>query len=298
MIDEINHQPLDKQPPTRNKFMQMLIRAAAKMRTRDEGGAANFSDLRSKLTNNKDIVEHSTFISAIDKEILNPNLDVFALSQGIFESLKDNFNIPGLSLVIMGSNVHGGAELRKIVKSAESPDFDYTLTSNDNTILENNLGSIKEFIKVFVRDHSKEFGLPDDFEVCEYYDARRTIQNIKNPDEANRIIFDSMSKDKDKDTSSILLYFYPSVPPEINHKNQQYLLEELRNIHKTQPDYWEKISLELISKWKKFHQLKYKHFGKVATPADYRLVSKITGISSEEMAQPFIDLIDSTKLDL
>lgn len=158
----------------------------------------------------------------------------------------------GVSLVLLGSSVGGGAETRKVFETA-TDDLDLGMLT-DLPVGREEGGKISTFLRKELE--GQEHGLhlcPADNPV-----EFRAV-NLKSEDEALALLGENFK------ASKVNLYFVPSFPKEVNEQNKGMILSALTKLASTDPDQWVKVRDALVKDWEKKHHLKPKHLSSPST---------------------------------
>ncbi|SRR5258708_194642 len=302
---------------TKNPFRELVLRLATRNRVHQQiipRGRPAFGDLRKMVKKEREYVEGKAVISELTKDMLIVNEDILPFVNGLSSELRQQFAIPGFSVIISGSNVHGGAEIRKVANTQESADFDFALSADDLVKLNHEQELIRLFVKRFIDQKKKLYHLSESFHSCEKYDGSNIRGNFLDSTSAKNELLSQVRNSTSPwlvNDVGFMVYFYPSSPPEIGEKNRQYILEALRIIYREDEIEWRMVRNYLIENWKEQHILKSKHLydqayltktvSKISpwtgsqSPSEIRLLNRLEKTSSEAMVGPFIRLIDSTK---
>lgn len=208
-------------------------------------------------------------------------------------------------IVLLGSNTHGGAVLRKLTypEGAENStaDLDLGLILNqpiDNFILMD----IGQFIGTALPAISADNSLPSpQFDLHAL--VKYTIEQPQNAEELFEFLafvtkLSTTKPDYVPDswyTRLITLLLQPSFPPEVNIGNRQLVFEALSRIYKLNPEIWEEIVSDIMQNWETMHSLKLKHFGPLDNEGDRLAAQKLAEGSGAIMASKLLTDLENTR---
>lgn len=229
--------------------------------------------------------------------------DFAELADSLGKQLREKFDLPGLALVLIGSGVHGGLQLRKLFSTEGSSDFDWGVVSDrDFADIKlddpNSLDHIVEFVKMGV----KAYAAVKDRELhsCESMNGFEVHeQNILSVQDLLSSILKMKPHEYATLSTQLVFYFQPSFPAEINQRNQEFILNTLRILANADHRKWSTLVSSMVESWKGLHLVKRKHVGR----SNYKINSdelenkkhadlKIS--SAEAMSQRFREMLDTT----
>lgn len=218
------------------------------------------------------------------------------------------------AVVVFGSNAHGGIRIREALSQItgipitagghNNTDFDWGIVSNDVTqdsqiqtrhdIMIESCAEIPEI--------AAKYGLnPYHFVVCGKHNPANNeciATNLANTEDAKALLKKGLWK-------TILIYFQPSIPEEINERNSELILQGLRELYTENSHEWQVAVDGLIKEWKGIHFIKRKHlsasfihkifpFIRKVSKRDSDLANQVELLSRELISLPFERLILST----
>lgn len=177
--------------------------------------------------------------------------------------LEERFPNEGISLLLLGSSLRGGAEVRKVMGTRVG-DVDLGMLSSDEL-----LPDMRRKIEEIITEHLVEKGV--DLELCDYVrPSRFNAVNLRD-------VEDAKSKLNDFFESDLMLFFVPSFPAETNEKNRQFLFEALAEVSIEDPNQWENIYENLVELWTDDHTVKAKHLWSPELTRYYQKRRKLRG---------------------
>ena len=182
-------------PPTKESFGNLVTRLAARMRVH-QGAYKTFGELKATVQNERAYVEQQPILSSLTQEIVSPNEDIQLFIGELTEALRKKFlQLPGLSMIVTGSNVHGGADIRKITNTEGYPDLDYALSADNIVSLNASKNDILRFVKHFIHARRKDFHLPDTFDTHVIPITVETVKNLNDYKDAGNEILLQIQRD-------------------------------------------------------------------------------------------------------
>lgn len=235
----------------------------------------------------------------VDKEVsIEPRMA--EVGSYIYSLISQEFpDVQGV--VLLGSLVHGGAQIRNATGTGKGPDLDWgVITSRPLTFREG--GLITRVVDNHREEMVNKFKLPKDFYPC--LDANpshfRTIA-VQNVDQMTDFLLDkeplddvNPPDDRLRKELNAVMFLLPSFPPEANEKNRQLLLESLRKIAGSDKKRWQEIVKGILNEWKRYHSLSERHFYQTGLPKDTSLIKGIVSQSASAMSGPIQDLLEAT----
>lgn len=220
----------------------------------------------------------------------------------IGEQLQEVFDLPNLGIVLLGSAVHGGSEVRKLFNESKS-DFDWGLVCDSDIATtslsdQNNLRNIADFVDEAIMLFSDHNNVT--LRGCDAMNGITIHEKnlVSTKSLLSEIIQASTADVSTKIPSRLIFFFQPSYPPEINQNNQKIILEMLTLLCKIDHKKWLLLIYHMIEAWKHIHFIKRKHLTKSYGPQlDYDR-SIYEKQSQREMSQPFVNLLNSTNNSL
>ncbi|MBU1457709.1 hypothetical protein KJ845_03320 [Patescibacteria group bacterium] len=171
--------------------------------------------------------------------------------------------ITGLSLVPIGSSVNGGNTLRSLLGTLQNSDLDLALlydgtppSLTKRTQIQNFLGEQFEIAKA-------NTSLPYRFHLCPVVSI--SYNHTENLPNTNAALKRLLKASKDNSDHEILLYFYPSFPPEVNRDNLKHIFDALRLLNKISSSKWQSITDTILKRWRALYKIQDKHLGNFET---------------------------------
>lgn len=273
-------------------FTQDLVRHLARREARTQK-LGTLTQAKQFLRNARERFSKEPAVISLTRELMTPNTKVVRLVEEVQRRLTEKYQVPGLGIVLLGSSAHGGGEIGYLAQREDTPDLDYSLISSDKEGLERDGEKIREFITAEVERLRVAYKLTDKFEVCKALDGDLSVENITSPDQAKVYLSDSVLSSGEV-SEAFFLYFYPTIPAELNERNQQHIATALKEIYQEDPDKWLKLKGILLKNWQMrgSHIIKQVHLGDDHTYGDLRLKRRIVRKSKSAMMKPFEEFID------
>lgn len=224
------------------------------------------------------------------------------LAETLGEQLNEKFDIPGLAIVLMGSGVHGGRQVRELFGTEDESDFDWGLVSDidlrSRNVSEGNsltdiYGFVTEAVKAYAGEGNNNFYSCVATNGLEQYEVN--IESVKS-------LLSTVLKLRVPElipfAVQLAYYFQPSFPAEINQRNQRYVLGTLQILSNAEPFKWRILVEGMIESWQSFHLVKLKHVGnqeKIDALETSRRHEPLKS-SPEAMSQRFRKILEATNL--
>lgn len=237
-------------------------------------------------------------IHALTTEVVNVDPKMAALAAKISESVLLKF--PDVkAIVLMSSAVHGGQKMRNITAGGQAgKDFDWGIITAQEWVDYKPRAVIVDYVRDCLKESKIEFNLSQDYSSCWYLNGKNFFATHLNDIEGAR---QTMGKNLGgiNDISSIILYFHPSFPPEINEANREHILNALKEIDQEDQAKWRHIVQALLQYWTRIHEIGPQHLGprvakRLPTDKEFSRQERIAEKSSRVMSEPFKKMLEST----
>ncbi len=209
------------------------------------------------------------------------------------QQLQHEFpQVSNLAVILIGSAVHGGAELRRLQDYDEDTDLDWGILGDYNPSLMVNkpiLDSLVQRGYMLIPQIGRKYGL-DNLRSCNFYDPYQVnALNLRDSDEVVNLAKKSLNARR------LLWYFLPSFPVAVNERNRRIMLAGLRQLAQSDRTQWDQTIQFLLSYWRGDHELKTKHFkGYYNDQRSHTLIFHLTVQSRDIMAESLHQLLLST----
>jgi hypothetical protein len=229
------------------------------------------------------------------QQLLGDELDkVFLIDQQKYQALVQAWEAESgrprapKALILIASGVNGGVIFQpwRMIAKHERSDIDWAMVA-DETIAEDSDETYKiyqEVDSVFKKHGQVSCKTANGSSFCiPYLESNALADDIA----------------LNRDESDVILYFFPSVPPEVNAHNRSYILSAFHRLYINNPQEWQKRTDALINKWREVFWLKnkYFHWGErlLKSVRSNALVYEAAEASRSAMQEPFRKLLYSTK---
>lgn len=161
-----------------------------------------------------------------------------------------------IAVILAGSAIHGGKQLRKIFLGTFTSDFDCILGINPK---KKNVVVNQEVLNLI--DAATESYLKDrKISLCKIMRPKNlALPPFTDPNNQQITLLNTNDEELIKSLNLELFYFYPSFPPEFNNKNRQNVLKLLKNIYQKSPYLWKITVTRLLRDWAVTHRIQYKY---------------------------------------
>lgn len=179
------------------------------------------------------------------------------VAKELSEKLRRRFsNIPGLAVVLLGSSLHGGTVISKILGNDERvSDFDWGTIHSSKSKLD--MSRLADEGGEIIKEVGRNRGLV--LEACTYVNPERfNARNLSDIRHASKLLSPDQIK-KDWFLNKLYLYLEPSFPSETNGKNRNLILKALSELARVDKSRWEEVVETMIAGWRRIHNLKVKH---------------------------------------
>lgn len=225
-----------------------------------------------------------------------------------------------LAVIVLGSAIHGGSTLRKILsdggatdnipavvtsdtentgeKSTGAKDLDWGIITYGETS-EDDRSLVVELAETWLRDNAAV--KPISLKSCGVANARKVwTPMLRGQEDAITIVGEfidvlgTLLRDPESMVSfdyDLPLYFAPSYPPTVNMLNRRYLLSALQNIHSYDPKTADMLIDYIVEDLKGHHLLKRKHFVDNLDPRSEKLASTVVKSSATVMSSALRELL-------
>ncbi len=250
------------------------------------GNHTDAEPVKSAVRAQEERVNIDQMLVAFTQNEFNPNSKILAVAEDMANRvlMLEMDTIAGL--VVVGSGLHGGANLREAARSG-TPDVDIitiTRKSIDPDEIRESLTRARMAMESDIPNIAEQYGIST--YACEYYNAEYCIDELADIDDARRFF---KCKDIDELASNLIVYLTPSIPPEVNQKHRNLIIRVLAEIKQRDPSKWQFIMDTISILWHHVHQLKPKHFydGTTDRRTEF-LVSQVAAKSAAAMSKPFM----------
>jgi len=176
-----------------------------------------------------------------------------------------------LSVIIMGSAINPTGMIKKLFNGELIPhDLDWGITYDSPSLSPEEQrvlrGKMVNYANILIPTLGEKYGLPN-IQGCDsinpayqvYLTPEFYVYNFKSIDEAYKYIKDkdgigSLKKDP------IFLYFLPSIPPNLNQRNKEFLLLALKRLSLNNYELYKLTIDNLITYWEDLREISIKHF--------------------------------------
>lgn len=235
-----------------------------------------------------ELVSGDFFIDKKDAETAN------LLYRGLHEKFPEV-----KAVLLLGSNVHGGKEIRAAFDTPDKSDFDCGIVYALKEIHK----SMDDLKRREINNEAELLLKKKGIKLCSVNNPLfKAISDLYSEASAELALSEFTTMDLRKKEKN-LMYFLPSFPKDINVRNKSLLLESLGRISMKDHNLWEKITNEILFQWSLVHRILPKHV-RYADPdkmkeRDLYLSGEIAQLSRELMPESLkIELLktDLTKL--
>lgn len=297
----------------KNEFRRFLIEEKATQRASEirdllkqafNGSNTLLIDLEGRRGIRKELKKAEQLCQQLVEEELLIDTDFAEIAEELGENLLEQFNIPGLALVLVGSGIHGGRQIRKLFSTEGIGDFDWGLVADVNlgeihSEDVNSLDNIVSFVSSAVSKIAKKRNL--ELKACDTMNGfTLNEKNISSVKELISKILRFNSFEVYNLAHELVFYFQPSFPAEANEKNREKILEALKIIAHADSKKWSVVVNAMIGSWQGLHVIKRKHIGRENyTVDDYKAEDKkrneLRESSSQAMSKRFREMLEATK---
>lgn len=241
--------------------------------------------------------EEASNLEEVFQQLISQEFYIDIESQEIAAQLSAHLNnlFPDykIAIILVGSSVHGGKQLKDIFLGNYTSDFDCMLgiepRRNDVLINQDIINLIDNETELFLK--RKNIDLcenmrPKNFALPPFADAQN--QRI--------MLLSSIDEKLAQNVDLEVIYFYPSFPPEFNKRNRQTVLELLRITYEASPYLWKMQVKRMLREWALTHriQVKYIRSEKYGNIKSNMLAKKIKSESMFRMLELFEKILLST----
>lgn len=294
----------------RQNFLKVLKREHISRAISDGKSLAEIKKSLRELTKTKEILD-------IVNNLLESPIIVeqrrAALANDMSIALKARFpSVPNLSVILMGSAVHGGGELREVMHNPGSSDIDWALTCDNNSLDNPDVRQrMMEVAEKCIEDKATTHGLEAGFHSCDSYNGGRYFrQNFTSADDCKTFIefsfisnitvpARSLEMRANNAVERLVMFFQPTFPVEVGNSNREFIIAALQSLAQENPDLWKEVVKRMKSAWRQLHIIKAKHIMKNNRnwqEYDYKTHMIATDLSDDEaMSEPFYRLLDSIR---
>jgi hypothetical protein len=215
-------------------------------------------------------------------------------------SIREKFpHVTGLSLVLLGSGVHGGEHLRNISQNKNTDDLDWAFVYTGQRLSHEIITDIKKTVDELLPSVLQQTNFEGELLGCDYYNGAEFNYLMRDDqgwwfNEITRLANSPLSLEY----SEVLIAFYPSFPPEVNQQSREVILKALEKLYRTDEDTWEKFIRKFMGQWKQIHKVKAKHFHDDQLQANDKtthMAIEVAGQSDQIMSASMESLLRGTK---
>lgn len=278
-----------------NRDLQRIIRRGAIRRGIKKSNSLNeIIDATRKFEDQFEVKKRT-------KKLINEDFSIDEEKRNVARRLREHLVAGGVerrgfAIVILGSAIHGGNMVRKLVmgkKNYFDPNSDIDLGILADEMDASFANDITEKAMLFFRNEKR-------FKLCLYMNpSKLKSSNIGSVKDAIEILNQVNKIGSVTKFDPLLLFFEPSIPPEINQNNRSLILEALSIIYQKDKRKWSNICRSILSGWKEIHYIEYKH---IQDPTysnnriDDVIKAKVVRYSNRHMLIAMENLLMSTKV--
>ncbi len=240
-------------------------------------------------------------LQEIQKNEFLPDPRVARLMQELQMRLEKNFpHVQGLSLVLYGSALHPSNRVRQLMRGQYVPGdidwgitYDFPFNKSDYQVVPDEITDAAERMLKKIRNHP-DINLPE-VEMCEDMSARYNFApNFYTEEDAWSFLIHCIEEHNNMLAIAdlVVLYFDPSVKPEVNERNKRLFFTALSKLSLEKPEAYEKAIFWLSDAWKQARRSKEKDFQN-----NFTTVYQLRGSSRDvEIVQRLIHLQERSSL--
>lgn len=255
------------------------------------------------------LFSRSEELRSIMDQLINSEMIVSEQRARVAEALSEKlrqkyggkfFGMKNLSVILIGSGIHGGSAVRQLTENYDETDLDWGMITDSRSIFsDQKRENMFDYAEQFVPGLGVRVGIGRDLHSCHTYNPTRVFgQNFSSEQQCfqqlQKIAVGGQFLDEN---DMVMLAFTPSFPAETNEKNRMHVLSGLRSLYGESPDQWRKVVDDMVDWWKLSHRLKEKH---IMVPAQkkysrsHRLADEVASASEDLMEKGFRALLEST----
>jgi hypothetical protein len=240
-------------------------------------------------------------VDALINQLINSEYSLESSTAGIAEDLSVYARelYPDIEgVVVLGSSMDGGKNVRKFTNSNEVSDLDWGVLTKlflDPT----DLYDLAHKSKKIIREIGQKHGVRN-LKPCERFSPPRCNAISLVSDQQAYDVLKRLGRDviapweTDLYTGQVLLYLPPSFPIEVNETNRAHLLEGLKELSATDRDSWKRTIDRIEKAHTAVHAIKAKHLNIAPTLRDRKLRDEVVANSAQAMSRPLAILLQST----
>jgi hypothetical protein len=281
----------------KNDFVELL-----RLHLQELNPGIDESELLEMISDRQQLFGFDELLSSLTQNEFTPNHHLWLLSELLLEELIKLKLLPSESqtaLIPLGGAVHGGGALKLAfhLSVIGGEDLDVGLVFDRETLSPAQLDKISNVADQFLQRRTG-----GRMRLCKEITPASTFNyNLADVEEAKQLLLNWEGLPEGwRYGDHLLLYFYPSLPEEVNLRNTDLLLEALQQISHTHPQRWEELVQNLFTAWGQVHSIKEKHLVRESIwqtqSAKVALAAKIVCKASRVMGQPMLRLLESTRL--
>lgn len=250
------------------------------------------SDIVNYLEDKKPSGEWGNFVDVLSKKKELIDVRLANVAADLSKEVQNKVG-SGVSLVLMGSGVHGGAVARHI-SGTTAKDFDCGMVFSPDTKNTEELSKkVSKIIKENVSQLAKKYGVQnsENFKLCTKINPETVhMPNIENADSFAKKLHHDFRNGFINELTNI--YFCPSFPPSVNRQNQEFVLEALSKLSRKDRNAWKQITTRLIDSWRLTSAIQTKHLGISEEEEGWEI--KIDPQFRQIIMEPFVKMINAT----
>lgn len=295
----LEHSARPTLPETQKNWGDLLKRM---IRRREIAKALQQTGSFAKISNGVREFEKTNQVNELVESLITSEVMVdpqrASLATELSVQLKKRYpKISNLAVVLVGSSVHGGAVVRRVMETENDSqaDIDWAV------LYDKQPGSRPPFLDIsivgggIIEKIIRKTLIPGNLSPCSQTDPEFChAENLANTPQALELVEQARTL---FDYQSLLLYLLPSYPPETNQQNRKSFLEALSSLAKENPDLWKEQVDKLFKEWEFQHLIKFKHLISLSSPErDTSLAHQVETLSEKVMPLAIKTLLYSTKI--
>lgn len=250
------------------------------------GGRESLAEIRHQVRDYEDKIGVEAIIDSLIKNTTDVSPEIRELATLSVERIRDKHD-EFAGLVILGSEAHGGAKVKK--KGSRDFDSGGLFTSQ-----------VTPEIKADTLNIMNSIASGTGINPCIFLNPSKINTQVLSNSADGLTVAQRLGDPSSKSTdgqyrAKVLLYFEPSFPEVVNHDNRRFLLNGLENLSLENHDAWENAVANIYEGWKNIHRLKHKHVKWDGWGAkDEEIADRVIEGSSEVMSQVMIAALIAT----
>jgi predicted nucleotidyltransferase len=251
----------------------------------------------------REIRNRLTLAKELASTLLSGEVEVHPQIAAAVENLSANivakYGLHNFSIIVMGSHATGAYATRQLFGTQVQSDLDWGIVCDRSTVSAQIIEEIMEYANDFFQ--KQQYFLDHPVKMCAVVNPKEFLHN--NLSSAHELALDILLMEARRRISdtwcfSLINYFSPSFPAEVNQRNSQIILDALKLVYRKNVRAWEFITDKLLEIYSQKHSLKRKHL----FSADNRVKSdfkrfQVSELSEEALTFSFEDTLRSTARD-